>query len=230
MATTFSTGDGNQRMVVIIRGVDLSAGVYSGWNRVSGTVPVFTRNLPGNILSVPAIGEQWVVARVGSQWVLEDKTDFQDSKTSIPKAEGMTVVGGTGPTYLVGSDVELPPSVYLGDWELRLEPSTGALQVRQRGSTEWTAVTGGGSGGSGGSVASADITDATTTGRAVLTSASAAAARTTLGAAASANAKGFVNHGANASASRPTGYASVEWYGSVAPLNATPSDTWVNTA
>lgn len=41
--------------------------------------------------------------------------------------------------------------------------------------------------------------------------------------------KGFVNHGSNASTARPSGYASVEWLGSVTPTNAINGDTWINT-
>lgn len=43
------------------------------------------------------------------------------------------------------------------------------------------------------------------------------------------NAKGFVNHGSTASTARPSGYVSVEWYGSVEPENAVAGDTWINT-
>jgi hypothetical protein len=45
-----------------------------------------------------------------------------------------------------------------------------------------------------------------------------------------ASGKGFVNHGSTAGTARPTGYASVEWYGSVTPSNAIAGDTWVDTA
>lgn len=41
-------------------------------------------------------------------------------------------------------------------------------------------------------------------------------------------AKGFVNHGANANTSRPD-YVSVEWFGSVEPINAIDGDTWIDT-
>lgn len=46
----------------------------------------------------------------------------------------------------------------------------------------------------------------------------------------STSTKGFVNHGAVAGTARPTGYASIEWVGSVEPTNAIDGDTWVNTA
>lgn len=44
------------------------------------------------------------------------------------------------------------------------------------------------------------------------------------------SAKGFVNHGSTAGTARPSGYVSVEWYGSVEPTNAINGDTWINTA
>lgn len=46
----------------------------------------------------------------------------------------------------------------------------------------------------------------------------------------SANGKGWVNHGATAGTARPSGFASIEWYGSVEPSNAIDGDTWVNTS
>lgn len=39
--------------------------------------------------------------------------------------------------------------------------------------------------------------------------------------------KGYVNHGATANVARPTGFASIEWMGSVEPLNMENGDTWV---
>lgn len=42
--------------------------------------------------------------------------------------------------------------------------------------------------------------------------------------------KGWINHGSTAGTTRPLGFASVEWYGSVEPTNALNGDTWVNTA
>lgn len=100
------------------------------------------------------------------------------------------------------------------------------------------------------------LADLTAAARALLDDADAAAMRTTLSAAAAththaqaditnlttdlaakateatrtASGKGFVNHGATASTARPTGYASVEWIGSVSPTNAVNGDTWISTA
>lgn len=46
----------------------------------------------------------------------------------------------------------------------------------------------------------------------------------------SSNGKGYVNHGSTAGTARPSGFASIEWTGSVEPTNAINGDTWVNTA
>ncbi len=42
--------------------------------------------------------------------------------------------------------------------------------------------------------------------------------------------KAVVQHGATASTARPSGYGSVEWIGSVEPLNAIDGDTWIDTS
>lgn len=44
-----------------------------------------------------------------------------------------------------------------------------------------------------------------------------------------ASGKGYVNHGAVSGTARPTGYASIEWVGSIEPTNAIDGDTWVTT-
>lgn len=44
-----------------------------------------------------------------------------------------------------------------------------------------------------------------------------------------ANVKGYCNHGAVGSTARPSGYASIEWYGSATPANAVAGDTWIDT-
>jgi hypothetical protein len=44
------------------------------------------------------------------------------------------------------------------------------------------------------------------------------------------NFKGHIEHGATAGTSRPTGFTSVEWVGSVEPTNAVNGDTWIDTS
>jgi len=43
------------------------------------------------------------------------------------------------------------------------------------------------------------------------------------------NVKGHIEHGSTAATSRPSGFTSVEWVGSVEPTNALNGDTWINT-
>lgn len=42
--------------------------------------------------------------------------------------------------------------------------------------------------------------------------------------------KGFVAHGADKTVARPSGFASIEWQGSVEPENAIDGDTWIETS
>lgn len=43
------------------------------------------------------------------------------------------------------------------------------------------------------------------------------------------NVKATINHGSTAGTARPTGFASVEWIGTVEPTNSTNDDTWIDT-
>lgn len=74
----------------------------------------------------------------------------------------------------------------------------------------------------------------TSFGRELLALADAAGLLTEVGASSettrSTSGKGYVNHGATAGTARPSGYASVEWSGSVEPENALDGDTWIDTA
>lgn len=141
MATRFSTGSGpGESMVVVIRNVDFTRRVYTGWSKMTGSIPVYPNVLPGGVYAVPAVGEQWVVVRNGISWFLDSKTDFQDPKTAIPPVEGLTALGSTGPTHLVGSEIRLPSSIFLGEWELRIDPATGNLQKRREGDEAWTTI------------------------------------------------------------------------------------------
>lgn len=45
----------------------------------------------------------------------------------------------------------------------------------------------------------------------------------------SASGLGYVNHGATAGTTRPTGYAAICWLGSVEPTNAVNNDIWIDT-
>ena len=42
-----------------------------------------------------------------------------------------------------------------------------------------------------------------------------------------ANGKGYIHHGEAKGTDRPSGFASIEWHGSVEPENAIDGDTWI---
>lgn len=142
MTASFSSTAGRGEMIVAIDSVNLTERTATGMSPHSGQVVVRFGAMPGGIYNIPAVGEQWVVAGYGAQWRLLHKAAYQDPRLNIPAQEGMTVLGRSGPTHLVGSEVRLPPSIFLGDWELNVEPGTGALRVR-RGTGDWTVLGGG---------------------------------------------------------------------------------------
>lgn len=85
--------------------------------------------------------------------------------------------------------------------------------------------------GEGHTHTAAQVSDATTTGRSLLTASTAAAARTTLAAPASAAVEGIVVHdGSAGGGTRPTGYFRVRWVGGAArPTNMATGDIWETT-
>lgn len=140
MTASYSTGASHSgETIVAIDSVNLTERVATGFSRMTGQVVIRFGAMVGGIYNIPKVGEQWVVSRYGLVWKLEYKAAFQDPRLNLPPAEGMTVVGREGPTHIVGTEVRLPPSVFLGDWELNVDPDTGALRVR-RGDGDWIVV------------------------------------------------------------------------------------------
>ncbi|QGJ94911.1 minor tail protein [Gordonia phage Stormageddon] len=120
------------RAMVAITDINLDTNSYSGYNPQMGTLSVRASMQPGGHISIPAVGEQWLVENLAGQWVLVSKTDWLDERvTAIPNQEGMDVIGSmNGPTYITGSRVELPQTVWLSGVELRVHPDTHMLQYR----------------------------------------------------------------------------------------------------
>lgn len=104
----------NNRMLVAITRLDFDTRMWVGWNNLSGEVAIFPRLLPGGTYVIPKVGEQWLIQKLGQTWYLDDKTDFQDPRVLLPPEEGLTAIGGSGPTYIVGERVELPSELYIG--------------------------------------------------------------------------------------------------------------------
>lgn len=106
--------DPNPRMLVAIREINLADNTYIGWNGNTGSVLVYGSVSPGGLRSVPALGEQWLVQKYGGTWFLDDRTNWQDPKFELPASEGLTVVGGSGETHVIGERVDLPAETYIG--------------------------------------------------------------------------------------------------------------------
>lgn len=145
-----SPGDPNQvsEVLVAIHGVNTTTGVSEAWNSMVGMVQVQPNLQPSGILQIPAVGEQWMVERSGAQYFLKSKTDYNDPNVLLGYDEGMTAIGNTlGPTYVSGSKVSLRGSethldsdtTFLGAYAIRVNPSTGLLQVRDASGT-WNNV------------------------------------------------------------------------------------------
>lgn len=135
------------RCLVAIHAINLDTNTYGGYNPQMGMLPIRSMVQPGGHVTIPAVGEQWMVEKVAGEWVLYAKTDWNDARiAAIPNQEGLDVVGTmNGPTHLTGSTVTisgdpvtLPSEVTLGTYKLRLNPTTGALEKEVGGG--WVSV------------------------------------------------------------------------------------------
>lgn len=137
--------------IVAITHVNLDSNTYAGYHPQIGTFEIKSMVQPGGHITIPSVGEQWIVERLGNSWFLKSKTDWNDSRvTDFPNEEGMDVLGsGNGPTYLTGARVVLPQTVWLSGVEIRVNPDTYRIQYKD--ASGWVDMTGG-SGGGGGSV------------------------------------------------------------------------------
>lgn len=92
---------------VAIVGVDLATRQAQGMTRVGTAVTIDCGYGVGGHLVTPSVGEQWYVERVDRVWRLGQKIPFNDNNLLIEPVEGQTVVGGTGPIELNGSQVNV---------------------------------------------------------------------------------------------------------------------------
>jgi len=134
----------NTKMIAAISGVDLVNRKCSAVNALAGEVAVHLNVLPSGNFVIPSLGEQWIIERTSDSWFLCDRLDFQDARVNLPWEEGLTALGGVGPTYLVGSRVILPSAAYFGDGQIRL--LGGVLQTRPDDQSAWVTVGAGGGG------------------------------------------------------------------------------------
>lgn len=106
---------GDQRMLVTIIRVDLRSRTCEAFSKLIVRDIIVRLNLfPSGLCVVPNVGEQWMVQKNGIDWYLEDKLDFNDARTSLPPEVGLTAIGTTGPTYVMGSRVQLASETYVG--------------------------------------------------------------------------------------------------------------------
>ena len=147
--------------LVAITAINLDSNTYVGYHQQLGQIAIMSSLQPGGHISIPAVGEQWMVKKISGNWYLDTKTDWSDERTvAIPREEGLDVLGTmNGPTHLLGknvgikgdsvaitgdevtvsgSPVTMPEEVTLGKKRLRVNPSTGAVEVHD--GTNWVNV------------------------------------------------------------------------------------------
>ena len=170
----------NQRDIqpVAIQSVNLDTRVAVVITRIKTTIQVDCSFSTGDTTVVPAVGEQWYVERFDGVWRLYGRIPFNDPTLTFEAREGQVGVGsGRGPVVLHGQTggVQVVGDLVLGDDHYR---SQGGQFQKQLGDGSWVPVVP----SFGADVLSTDISDSTAVGRAVLTAANGAAARSAIGA------------------------------------------------
>lgn len=100
---------GVDQCIVSITYVDLDTPRFRGFNKAIGSFPIMPNLMAGGVWTVPAIGEQWLLRKIGRGWYLDSRVAIQDPKMNLRQEEGTTGVGSSGPTYIVGSSVHVGP-------------------------------------------------------------------------------------------------------------------------
>lgn len=113
-----------RELVASVLHVDLDTPLIRAFHPSTGTFHISPTLLPGGVWVLPAVGEQWLVRRIGEFWYLDSRVAFQDPKMNLRDEEGTTGVGSSGPTYVIGS------KVYVGADHLDLLAVIEDLQQR----------------------------------------------------------------------------------------------------
>lgn len=74
-------------------------------NPSMGRFSVQVTLMPGGAWILPAVGEQWLIRKIGHAWYLDARVAFQDPRMNLRDEEGTTGIGSSGPTYIIGSKV-----------------------------------------------------------------------------------------------------------------------------
>lgn len=93
------------RQPVMIETVDPATRTATGIDFTGARLPIDISQMVGGTLHYPAPDEQWMAVRDNSQWTLEKRLPFQDPKLLYPAVPGTTVMGSSGPTVLLGSQI-----------------------------------------------------------------------------------------------------------------------------
>lgn len=116
--------DGIDQVIVSVTYMDVDTPTIKVFNPSMGSFPVLPNLLPGGLWVLPAVGEQWLIRRIGNSWYLDSRVAFQDPKMNLREKEGTTGVGSSGPTYVVGSEI------YVGNEHLDLLEKIAELEQR----------------------------------------------------------------------------------------------------
>ena len=116
--------DGIDQVIVSVTYMDVDTPTIKVFNPSMGSFHVLPNLLPGGVWVLPAVGEQWLIRRIGNSWYLDSRVAFQDPKMNLREKEGTTGVGSSGPTYVVGSEI------YVGNEHLDLLEKIAELEQR----------------------------------------------------------------------------------------------------
>ena len=124
------------RQVVSIDSVNTERWVATGLTRYQSRITISLDIMWGGNLTVPSLGDQWVVEKVLGVFVLVARVGFQDERRLLKLQPGDTVVGARGTTHLFGSEV-VSQQVDLTDVPSLTLKTYRALSVLRQGTVDF---------------------------------------------------------------------------------------------
>lgn len=163
-----ATPTAGQQQIVAITSVDLVGLMATGRTRQTTTVGIDLRLMTGAIHVIPSVGDQWIVRRFATSWMLVSQLPVGGTELATvmdTPSQGTVQIGSTnpqgmGPLHLNGSTIFANAPLVLENAPTggRPDAATGAgaivfdstlAQIIYSDGSTWTAVgTGGGGGGS----------------------------------------------------------------------------------
>lgn len=86
----------------------------TGLSRYGTEIPIDISLQVGGMTVTPAIGEQWIVERLGGIWRLQQRLKDM-APPPAERSQGQTQIGASGQTVINGSEVYIPSQVRLGE-------------------------------------------------------------------------------------------------------------------